>query len=29
MSLFQSPEENPPLREAIEFYKQRTIGPTA
>lgn len=21
MSLFQSPEENPPLREAIEFYK--------
>jgi adenine-specific DNA-methyltransferase len=21
MSLFQSPEENPPFREAIEFYK--------
>ncbi len=23
MSLFQAPEENPPLREAIEFYKHR------
>ena len=23
MSLFQSPEENPPLRNAIEFYKHR------
>ena len=23
MSLFQAPEENPPLRDAIEFYKHR------
>ena len=28
-SLFSTPEENPPIREAIEFYKsQATTGPT-
>jgi len=28
MSLFSSKIENPPLREAIEFYKQPTAGAT-